>query len=92
MMCSFILALKRSVADVLLLWEAKTIDFDSYASLDIQLLVFCGVGETLAFLRRQLGSAAAHAVEFIEECRQAGDFDNMEGYLTAKAQYFELNR
>jgi hypothetical protein len=90
--CAFLLALKRQLVDVLLLWEAKTVDFDANVGLDVQLLVFCGVDETLRFLAGQPGSGSMDAAKYIRACRAAGDFDAMDEYVAATRRYFRFAR
>lgn len=39
------------IEDCALIWEAKTLDSDSYCAVDIQLVVFAGVDVTIDYLR-----------------------------------------
>src|SRR5687768_5891680 len=51
MLASFILGMHEKVEDSLKIWEAKRVDFDTYCGVDIQLVPFAGVDETVSFLQ-----------------------------------------
>jgi hypothetical protein len=76
----FILGMHGMVEDSLKVWEAKSVDFDTYCGLDIQLVPFAGVAETVSFLQTQRGTEAKKALEYVLACLKAGDFDNLEAY------------
>ncbi|OXA93109.1 hypothetical protein [Flavobacterium hercynium] len=82
MLASYILGLHKNVEDCLKIWEAKTIDFDTYCGLDIQLTVFAGVEETINFLKNQTDDISKKALEYIEICKSSGDFDYLEEYFS----------
>lgn len=58
--------------------------------LDVQLLCGAGLAATKAFLAAQADPAAAEALEYIEECEQAGDFTDFspDAYLQTHRAYF----
>ena len=87
---ALVLAQFRDVSDVLLLWEAKRLDFDMGCYFDAQLLVFSGVEITLSFLYVQPGAAARAAAEYVEACRIDGTFAELDRYWRDKMRYFGL--
>jgi len=79
-LCGTLLFLLAQVEDVHLLWEAKTANFDTMSGFDVQLLVGAGVAPTLAYLQQIEEEWAEDARIYLEECQQAGDFQNLERY------------
>src|SRR4051812_14028156 len=53
MFACYILGLHNQMEDSLKIWKAKNVDFDTYCGLDIQLVPFAGVKETIRFLKAQ---------------------------------------
>jgi hypothetical protein len=88
--CAFLLAIRRDLRDVLLIWEAKNVSFDTLCGLDVQLLVLAGSEETLRFLRGEGSDAARAALVCIEQGQAAGDFEDLEGYLAFCRKYLGL--
>ena len=84
--CAYLLYRLGHVEDSQLLWEAKNVHFDAYAGLDIQLLIGAGFDATMAYLKEQPDSA--QAIEYLEACQRAGDFEDMESYERFIATYF----
>ncbi|GHO93438.1 hypothetical protein KSF_034860 [Reticulibacter mediterranei] len=78
--CGALLFLLAQVEDVCLLWEAKTVNFDTMCGFDVQFLVGAGVAPTLAYLQHIKEEWAEDARIYLEECQQAGDFQNLERY------------
>jgi hypothetical protein len=64
-----------SLADVLLVWQAKESSLDAHHSIDVQLLCGAGVDATKAFLAYDPDSEARKALNYLIECEAAGDFD-----------------
>lgn len=79
MLACYILGLHQQLSDCLLIWNAKNTDFDSYCGVDIQLVVFAGVEKTIAYLE---SIEAKDALEYVTECKDAGDFDDLEKYYS----------
>jgi hypothetical protein len=79
-LCGTLLFLLAQMEDVHLLWEAKSVNFDTMSGFDIQLLVGAGVAPTLAYLQQVEEEWAEDARIYLEECQQAGDFQNLERY------------
>ena len=77
-----------NVEDAPLLWEAKTVNFDTVCGLDIQLLVGAGVDETIAYLRDLGDEQSLGAVSYIEGCRATGDFNHLDTYAGQWDKYF----
>lgn len=88
MLASFILSMHGQVADSLKIWEAKRVDFDSYCGVDIQLVVFTGVDQTIAFLEKQPDSEAKKALEYVIACSKSGDFDELEKYYNSELPWW----
>jgi hypothetical protein len=81
MLASFLLGTHGQVEDCLKVWEAKRVDFDTYCGVDIQLVPFAGVDQTIAFLQTQTDNEEAKkALKYVLECAKCGDFDDLEAY------------
>ena len=87
-LCAFVMYKIGNVQDVPLLWEAKCANFDTFCGLDIQMLVGGGVDETIAYLNTVGDDEARKAVEYIEGCREAGDFNSLHKYAEEWNRYF----
>jgi hypothetical protein len=87
MLACYILGKHNQIEDCLRVWEAKRIDFDTYCYVDIQLVPFAGVQETIAYLETQTSKEAKHALEYVVACSKAGDFDNLETYFNETPWY-----
>jgi len=86
--CAFLLWRIGSVDDVIPLWRAKNIDFDTASGFDIQLLVGAGVDRTIEYLATKKDAEATAALERIVACRGAGDFDRLEEWAAWRSTYF----
>jgi hypothetical protein len=63
-----------NVEDSLLIWQAKTITFDTFCGLDIQFLCGAGLETTKVFLQASSDLRASDALEYLLECETTGDF------------------
>ena len=81
MLASYILGKHNQIEDCLKVWETKRIDFDTYCYVDIQLVPFAGVQETIEYLKIQTSKEAKHALEYVIACSKAGDFNDLENYF-----------
>lgn len=63
------------VDDARLIWRAKSASMDAAFSIDVQLLCGAGLAETRAALSATGDPLAAGALRRIDECVEAGDFD-----------------
>jgi hypothetical protein len=81
MFACYILGLHNNIEDSLKIWEAKNTDFDTYCGLDIQLVPFFGVKETIEFLSKQTTKEGKKAFEYVNKCSECGDFDDLEKYF-----------
>ncbi len=63
------------VDDVRLIWRAKSASMDAACSIDVQLLCGAGLAETRAALSAMGDALADGALRRIDECVEAGDFD-----------------
>jgi hypothetical protein len=84
MLACYILGLHNQIEDCLKIWNAKTVDFDAYCYVDIQLMPFAGVNETIEFLKKQeaKGIVTYGALQYILECKECGDFDELNEYFS----------
>ncbi len=82
MFACYILGLHNQIEDSLKIWEAKIADFDTYCGLDIQLVPFAGVKETIDFLKKQTTEEGKKAFDYVSECYKCGDFDNLDEYFS----------
>lgn len=87
-LCGLMLFKIGNVEDSVLLWQVKELDFDTFCGLDIQMLVGAGVDETIAYLKNLGDESAWKAAEYIQKCRESGDFDNIGNYVTECNRYF----
>lgn len=83
MLAGFIVGMHKHVEDSLKIWEAKRVDFDAYCGVDIQLLPFAGVEQTIIYLKTQTGTEAKEALAYVTACADGGDFDELEGYYNS---------
>ncbi|MCB9635794.1 MAG: hypothetical protein H6721_27060 [Sandaracinus sp.] len=86
--CAFLLASVGEPPDVLAAWRAKHLDFDTACGFDVQFLVGAGVDATLAFLDRSTDPDAPKIADHLRGCRDAGDFDDLDGWRASRAAYF----
>lgn len=82
MLACYILGLHNEIEDCLKIWEAKMVDFDTYCYIDIQLVPFAGVDETIAYLQSQVSQEAKMAVEYLTTCKDNGEFNNLDAYFS----------
>jgi hypothetical protein len=80
--------------DVLLIWDAKSAGFDLGCLIDVQLLCGAGLQETKRFLASQPGPEAIAALDRIDECESAGDFEAFAPaeHLAHYREYFGVER
>lgn len=84
MFASYILGLHYQIEDSLKIWRAKNVDFDTYCGLDIQLVPFIGIKETIEFLKAQTTEEGNKAFQYLTECSKCGDFDNLDEYFSTE--------
>lgn len=65
-----------NVEDSLLIWQAKSDSFDLMCGLDVQFLCGAGVEATKNFLREVDTEPSTEALKYLDECIEAGDFDD----------------
>ena len=87
-MCAYLLFRFGAVEDALAIWKAKDTCFDTMCGLDVQLVVGAGYDITLSYFRSIGDESAASAVEYLQACKDAGDFNWMERYREGIAAYF----
>jgi len=71
-LCCFQLFNSGELADVLLIWRAKSASFDAACSIDIQLLCGSGLDPTKAYLSEQGSPEAQPAVLRLDNCKTSG--------------------
>lgn len=84
MLACYILGKHNQIEDCMAIWETKTIDFDTFCYIDIQLMPFAGVNETIAYLKTQTSKESSNALEYVIGCKKAGDFNNLKEYYGEK--------
>jgi len=82
MLASYVLGQHNHVEDSSEIWKVKCIDFDTYCGVDVQLVVFAGVDKTKAYFETAGYPEANSALEYISECDECGDFDNLDEYFS----------
>lgn len=60
--------------DSLAIWAAKDCNFDTMCGIDVQFLCGAGLEATKEFLATSSAPVAAHALKYLVECEQSGDF------------------
>jgi len=86
--CAFLLWRVGDLRDVIPLWRAKNIDFDTACGFDIQFLTGAGLNQTIEYLESCADPEAGPALEYIMNCRAAGDFDDLQAWAIWRANYF----
>ncbi len=78
------------IGDSLTIWSAKSSSMDLGAILDVQLMCGAGLEATRQFLSDSSESSARLALDRIDACIGAGDFDRFspEEHLQYYRQYF----
>jgi hypothetical protein len=82
MLACYIVGMHQQTEDCLKIWEAKQADFDTYCGLDIQLMAFNGVEQTLDFLKTQNTETSLKAYEYMSMCRDVHDFELIEQHFS----------
>lgn len=76
LLCVFLFVI-GNVEDSLLIWHAKNLNWDTFHSIGVELL--CGAGLTSTrqyFLENSNEENAAKALAYLDECIEAGDFND----------------
>jgi len=69
----FLLARRKSLSDLKLLWQAKTANSDTQMGLPIAFLVMAGVNETLSYCSVRGGVELTAAHDYIQDCHAKGN-------------------
>ena len=85
MLSCYLLGLHHNIEDCLRIWSAKTTDFDTFCYVDIQLVPFAGLDETISYLKKVNSDNANDALKYLLECKASGDFDNLNSYYAKDA-------
>jgi hypothetical protein len=83
--CALLLYFVGDLADVLLMWEAKNIDFDLRCGFDWQFFVGAGVDETIKYLEDQSQEEAA---DYLKGQKAAHELDDLPGWEKFRIGYF----
>lgn len=83
-----------NIEDCLLIWQAKTLSFDTFCGLDVQFLCGAGLEETKAFLQISPDPRAPDALEYLQECEEGGDFRDWtpQAWLANYQNYFGVEQ
>lgn len=92
LLCCVQLFARAQASDVLRIWAAKGASMDLDCSLDVQLLCGAGLDETRKMLAADGCPEAAAALDYLERCIAAGDFDDFSpaAQLAWYRRYFGL--
>lgn len=85
--CGLLLYQIGSLDDVILLWKAKKVNFDTFCEFDIQFLVGGGVDATIEYLTKNQDSETKDVIAYIQKCRESGDFIDMDHWLASRLAY-----
>ena len=85
--CAYPLFALGRLDDVELLWQAKSVSFDTFCGFDVQLLVGAGVEPTITYLHQNASDKALAAAEYIKACQKVGDFDWLDEYRVECRQW-----
>ena len=88
MFVSYLLGLHQQVEDCLRIWDAKTVDFDTYCAFDIQLVVFAGLEKTVTFLKQQDPDDVDDILTYILDCEKGGAFQHLDAYFKNTGYYY----
>lgn len=83
-MCGLLLYKIGNVEDSVLLWQVKELDFDTAASLEVQMLTGAGVDETITYLKSLDDEFYLNGAELIEANRE----DFPEDFVDVWETYF----
>ncbi|MEK6234155.1 MAG: hypothetical protein N2C14_05560 [Planctomycetales bacterium] len=86
--CGLLLHRAGRLEDVLPMWAAKRMDFDTGCGFDVQFLVGAGVDATLDYLRDIDSPEAQDAWKSLLHYKQAGFFDNLDVWLEDWIAYY----
>ena len=74
--------------DVIPMWRGKHTNMDTGRGFDIQFLVGAGVETTLDYLQDHADQESTRIAAYLSACKEAGDFDDLEGWLASRIRYF----
>jgi hypothetical protein len=80
MLACYLLGLHKNIEDCLRIWNTKNTDFDTFCYVDIQLVPFAGVDETIDYLKSLKNKEAKKALKYVLDCKNSGDFDELDSY------------
>lgn len=89
-MFACLITLHKRVKDCLLIWKEKNTDFDTYCGVDIQLVPFMGVSATIAYPKASDDPEVVKALEYISECNDGDEFEDLESYYSNVFLYWWL--
>ena len=88
MLAMYLIGLHGEPEDALLLYETKIFDYDTFCGVDVQLIVFAGVSQTLKYLQSLKTEEGNKALRFLSECEAAGDFLEIEEYFSERLPWW----
>lgn len=86
--CIFLLSRFEEPSDVGLIWKAKNIDFDDSLGVEPQFLIGSGFEKTARYLEFKNDEESREILNYLEECKVKGDFENIEGWYSYRVEYF----
>jgi len=81
------------VEDSINIWEAKVASFDLMCGMDIQFICGAGIQATKKYLAEHDSNISKNALEHLNKCLEAGDFENWTPEVTINTykSYFGIN-
>jgi len=76
------------VEDSLLVWQAKSCNFDTHCGIDVQFLCGAGLEPTKEFLRRGGSDDALDALDYIAKCESDFAGFSVEGVLQQAREFY----
>ncbi|GHG61448.1 hypothetical protein GCM10018779_29330 [Streptomyces griseocarneus] len=89
-MAALLVAEQRRMEDIWLLWEAKSVSFDTYCGLPEVFLVANGLARTLEYVRAGDGPGREGLLEFLGEMSPVSDEEIAEKLTRIRHYYGEL--
>jgi hypothetical protein len=82
-----------NVEDCLLIWRAKSDNFDLGCSIDVQLLCGAGIEETKSYLAAHGSEDALKALKYLQRGIEAGDFKDwsVPKWIAYYRRYYHLD-
>jgi hypothetical protein len=78
------------VEDSILIWRAKSCNFDTYLGIDVQFLCGAGLEHTKEYLHRDGSDRALEALDYIADCESDFLKFNIESVIRCACEYYKV--